>query len=158
MKVEYINPFISSLGTVFRTMLQCEVKRGAIKLKEGKKPGHPISGVIGLSGNAVGTVVLSMSEELAMKAASTMLLTETTEVSADVLDAVGELTNMVAGRAKSQLEELHLSVSLPNIITGSDHEIRFPSNVTPICVPFDTEWGALSLEVGLAPVLEPAAT
>lgn len=93
-----------------------------------------------------------------MKAASTMLLTETTEVSADVLDAVGELTNMVAGRAKSQLEELHLSVSLPNIITGSDHEIRFPSNVTPICVPFETEWGALSLEVGLAPVLELAAT
>lgn len=158
MKAEYINPFIASLGTVFRTMLQCEVKRGPINLKDSTRPGHPISGVIGLSGQAVGTVVLSMSEAVALRAASTMLMADCHEINADVLDAVGELTNMVAGRAKSQLEELHLSVSLPNIITGRDHEVRFPSSVTPICVPFSTPWGDLSLEVGLAPVLEPVAT
>ena len=158
MKAEHINPFITSLGTVFRTMLQCEVKRGPISLKQDRQPGHPISGVIGLSGHAVGTVVLSMSEAVALRAASTMLMADCTEVNADVLDAVGELTNMVAGRAKSQLEELDLSVSLPNIITGCGHEVRFPSTVTPICVPFATPWGELSLEVGLAPVLEPAST
>ncbi len=157
MKAEYINPFISSLGTVFQTMLSCDVTRGAITLKDGNHPRHPISGVIGLSGHAVGTVVLSVSQSVALKAASTMLMTEATEVDADVLDAVGELTNMVAGRAKSQLEELQLSVSLPSLITGTDHEIRFPSNVTPICVPFETEWGDLTLEVGLAPVPSPVA-
>jgi len=156
MKAEYINPFITSLGTMFRTMLHCEVKRGQIGLKANCQPNYPISGVIGLSGNAVGTVVLSMSEQVAMKAASTLLLTEYAEITADVLDAVGELTNMVAGRAKSQLEELQLSVSLPNIITGQDHDVRFPSNVTPICVPFETPWGPLTLEVGLAPVAVPA--
>lgn len=155
MKAEYINPFITSLGTVFRTMLQCEVKRGPISLKNQSQPNYPISGVIGLSGNAVGTVVLSMSEQVALKAASTMLMTECTEIHADVLDAVGELTNIIAGRAKSQLEEFQLSLSLPNIITGHDHNIRFPSNVVPICVPFETPWGPLTLEVGLAPVVEP---
>ncbi len=155
MKAEYINPFITSLGTVFRTMLQCEVKRGQISLKNQSQPNYPISGVIGLSGNAVGTVVLSMSEQVALKAASTMLMTECTEIHADVLDAVGELTNIIAGRAKSQLEEFQLSLSLPNIITGHDHNIRFPSNVVPICVPFETPWGPLTLEVGLAPVVEP---
>lgn len=158
MKAEYINPFIISLGTVFRTMLQCEVKRGPIHLKERSYPNHPISGVIGLSGLAVGTVVLSMSEQVALKAASTMLMMDCQQINADVLDAVGELTNMVAGRAKSQLEELQLSVSLPNIVTGQDHEVRFPSNVVPICVPFETPWGPLTLEVGLAPVAVPAAT
>ncbi|HOM17401.1 MAG TPA: chemotaxis protein CheX [Thermoguttaceae bacterium] len=158
MKAEYINPFIASLGTVFRTMLQCEVKRGAIHLKERSSPNYPISGVIGLSGLAVGTVVLSMSEQVARQAASTMLMADCQEVNADVLDAVGELTNMVAGRAKAQLEELELSVSLPSIITGQDHEVRFPSNVTPICVPFETPWGPLTLEVGLAPVAVPAGT
>jgi chemotaxis protein CheX len=152
MQVELINPFISSLNNAFMTMLDCPIRRGEISLKEGRTPMYEISGIIGLSGKAVGTVVLSLSTPVALQAASTMLLCETTEVNADVVDAVGELTNMVAGGAKAQLAQYDLSVSLPNVITGRNHEIRFPSNVTPICMPFTTKWGALMLEVGLVPV------
>lgn len=157
MRVEHINPFILSLKNVLQTMLECEARRGAISLKQDNRATHPISGVIGLSGTAVGTVVLSLSESFAMKAASVMLLTEATELNDDVLDAVGELTNMVAGRAKAELEEYELSVSLPNVITGMGHEVHFPSNVTPLSIAFDTDWGPLTLEVGLAPVVEPAS-
>jgi chemotaxis protein CheX len=85
-----------------------------------------------------------------------MLMTEATEINDDVLDAVGELTNMVAGAAKAELEEYELMVSLPNVITGRDHDVHFPSNVTPICVSFETDWGELTLEVGLATVPQPA--
>ncbi len=154
MRVEYINPFIVSLRNAFQTMLGCDVHRGAISLKNGDTPRYEISGVIGLSGKAIGTVVLNLSEAVALKATSRMLLSEATEVNADVVDAVGELTNMVAGAAKSQLEQYQMMVSLPNVVTGPDHEIRFPSNVTPICVPFETEWGPLALEVGFTPVVE----
>ena len=149
MKAEYINPFITAVDNAFRTMLNCEVKRGELTLKTTHEPGFDISGVIGLSGKAVGTVVLSLSEDVALKAASVMLMIEATEIDDDVVDAIGELANMVAGAAKSELEEYELSVSLPNVITGRGHEIRFPSNVTPICVPFESPWGPLTLEVGL---------
>jgi len=114
--------------------------------------------VIGLSGKAIGTVVLSLSKEVAVQAASTMLMAEYTELNDDVIDAVGELTNMVAGAAKAELEQYDLSISLPNVITGKGHEIRFPSNVSPICVLFESQWGDLSLEVGLAEAKVPAAT
>ncbi len=136
-------------------MLDCEVKRGQATLKVNLSPRHEISGVIGLSGKAVGTVVLSFSKEVAIRAASHMLMNENTEVNDDVLDAVGELTNMVAGAAKSQLAEYQLMASLPNVITGSDHTVRFPSDVKPICVPFTTKWGSLALEIGFSPVREP---
>lgn len=149
MRAEFINPFISSLSNAFSTMLGVEVHRGDLSLKEGHKPAHEVSGVIGLSGSAVGMVVLSFSRDLALKAASAMLMVEATEIDDDVTDAVGELTNMVAGAAKSKLEEYHLSISLPSVITGKDHEVRFPSNVTPICAPFDTPWGPLTMEFGL---------
>lgn len=86
-----------------------------------------------------------------------MLMVEATEIDDDVVDAIGELTNMVAGVAKAELEEYELSASLPNVITGDQHEIHFPSNVTPICVHFETDWGPLTLEFGLAPVFEPVA-
>lgn len=151
MRVEYINPFIASLTNAFRTMLGCEVRRGKVSVKSDRAPMHEISGVIGLSGMAAGTVVLSLSTAVALKAASTLLMYEATEVNDDVVDAVGELTNMVAGGAKAQLAEFQLSVSLPNVITGRGHEIRFPSQVTPICVPFESDWGPLAVEVGFAP-------
>jgi chemotaxis protein CheX len=155
MHVEYINSFISSLDHTFQTMLDCKVVRGQPALKESFSPKFEVSGVIGLSGKAVGTVVLSFSKDVALQAASHMLMTEHDNLDADVVDAVGELTNMVAGAAKSQLEEYQLSVSLPNVITGLDHEVRFPSDVTPICVPFSSKWGPLALEVGFSPVRDP---
>jgi chemotaxis protein CheX len=158
MRVEYINPFIRSLDNAFMTMLGCEVSRGPITLKSDTTPNYDISGIIGLSGNAIGTVVVSLSREVALKVASTMLMCETTEIDADVVDAVGELANVVAGAAKAELEEYHMNASLPSVITGRNHVVRFPSNVTPICVPFTTKWGPLSLEVGFAPVREPVGS
>lgn len=155
MRAEHINPFIQSLTNTFHTMLDCHVERQTPRLKQGNAPLHEVSGVVGLSGNAVGTVVVSISREVALKAASTMLLMECTELNADVIDAVGEIANMVAGAAKAQLEEYHLSISLPNVITGTNYEVRFPSNVVPICIPFTCVWGSLALEVGLVPIEQP---
>lgn len=153
MRVEYINPFISSLSNTFSIMAGVDVQREQIVMKKDSSFIHEISGVIGLSGRAAGAIVLSVSEKLALRVASKMLMTEIKEINDDVLDAIGELTNVIAGSAKSELEELHLNVSLPNVITGNSHDIRFPSNVTPICVQFSSEWGDLALEVGLEDVV-----
>jgi chemotaxis protein CheX len=156
MRAEHINPFLSSLTNTFRTMLAIEVSRGDMWLKVDNAALHEVSGVIGLSGRAVGSVVLSLSAELAKRAASHMLMTEIDEINDDVTDAVGELANMVAGAAKAQLEDLEMSVSLPNVITGTNYSVRFPSDVKPICIPFTTDWGPLVLEVGLTPAAVPA--
>ena len=152
MRVEYINPFITSLSNTFSMMAEVDVQRGQMSLKSEPSLIHEVSGIIGLSGRAAGAVILSISENLAYKAASRMLMTDVNEMNDDVLDAIGELTNMVAGSAKAELEELQLNVSLPNVITGKPHDIRFPSNVKPICVPFSTKYGDLALEVGLGDV------
>ena len=99
MRAEHINPFVASLKNAFQTMLACEARRGELTLKSSHRAEHYVSGVIGLSGLAVGTVVVSLSKEVALKVASTMLGDEATEINDDVLDAVGELANVVAGAA-----------------------------------------------------------
>lgn len=149
MKAEHINPFLSAVCNTFSTMLQCDARRGDICLAKGDQQTYPISGVIGLSGKAAGTVVINLSEEVALKGASAMLMMEMTELNDDVIDAVGEIANMVAGQAKAELEEYDLSVSLPNVIIGEKHDIRFPSDATPLSVPFKTDFGPLRLVVGL---------
>ena len=149
VKAEYINPFLSATANVFRTMLGQEIARGQPYLKGHHQPDHEISGIIGMSGKAVGTVVLSLSRQAAIGAAGKMLGETPTELNADVVDAVGELTNMIAGNAKAQLEQFSMSISLPSVIIGKNHSVAFPSGVTPIGVPFDCQWGPVCIDVGL---------
>jgi chemotaxis protein CheX len=150
MKAEYINPFLVSTISAFDTMLKCALTRGTPYLKTSSQPSHEVSGVIGLSGKAQGTVVLGLSREAALKVAEVMLQERPPAINGDVVDAVGELANIIAGRAKSQLEHLELSVSLPSVITGKSHCIQFPSKVSPICIPFNSAWGPITVEVGLS--------
>ena len=157
MRAEYINPFIASVRNTFQTMLSSEAQRGTPYLRTAAESDFCVSGVIGLSGDAAGTIVLNMSQEVALGIASALLMDQFTELTADVIDAVGELTNVIAGAAKSKLEEFHLGVSLPNVVTGGAHTIHFPKEIAPICVPFTTIWGPLVLEVGLTPVRQAVA-
>ena len=148
VRVEFINPFIIAVTKTLETMVGCKVTRGAPQLKKNPQSLYPISGIIGLSGVVAGTVVLTMSKELALKCASVMLMDEYNELNADVFDAVGELTNVVAGNAKAQLEEYKLSLSLPNVINGNETELHFPDSCQPITIPFTTEFGPLAVEIG----------
>jgi chemotaxis protein CheX len=150
MKAEYINPFLVSTIAAFDTMLNCALTRGNPYIKNGSQPSHEVSGVIGLSGKAQGTVVFGLDREMALKVAEVMLQERPPEINGDVVDAIGELANIIAGRAKSQLEHLELSLSLPSVITGKSHSIQFPTKVTPICIPFDSQWGPITVEVGLS--------
>jgi len=149
IKVEYINPFVEATQTVFRTMLQLEIQRGKLYLKQGMQPSHEVSGIIGLSGLAKGTVLLGMSLPVALHATGRLLGETPKSVTPEVIDAVGELTNMIAGSAKVSLESLNMSISLPSVIAGKNHTIAFPTGVAPIGIPFETEFGLVSLEVSL---------
>lgn len=147
MDVSFINHFISATSNVFATMLSCPVKRTSLELKDHRHPTHEVSAVIGLSGQVSGSVVLSMSTELALKAAGEMMCSEYSKVDSDVFDAIGELSNMVAGGAKAEMADLDLSLGLPNVVVGRLN-IYFPADVRPISVGFDTPWGAMALDVG----------
>jgi chemotaxis protein CheX len=121
-------------------------------LKERKHGLYEVNGVIGLSGRAIGTVVVSLSRSVALQAATQMLMTPCDDINSDVVDAVGEITNMVAGGAKAQLAEYNMSISLPNVFVGANTELYFPSDVHPISIPFETQWGPLRVDVGLSAV------
>lgn len=149
MKAEFINPFVLSAVDVFSTMMQCELKRGQLSVGTGSQPAYDISGVIGLSGRASGTVVLSLQREVALMATEVLLSQKATTINADVIDAVGEITNMVAGRAKASLEHLAMTLALPTVITGKNHIVSFGSATQTIRIPYSCPWGDMVLEVGL---------
>ena len=149
MRAEFINPFLSAAVNVFGTMLNTTLARGPLALKQNGAPMHDVSGLIGMSGKCRGMVMVSVGRETALNAAGIMLGARPDEVDGDVMDAVGELTNMIAGAAKTQLEEYKLSMGLPTVICGKVETIRFPPEATPIVIPFESALGPVCLEVGL---------
>ena len=149
MKAEHINPFLTSAVEVFSTMLNCDLKRGAPTLNAAFQPAHEVSGIIGLSGKASGVVVVSVEREVALGVTEKMLGERPDSLNADVMDAIGEITNMIAGRAKTGLAHLEMNLALPTVITGKDHVIRFGSLAQTISIPYSCAWGELIVEVGL---------
>lgn len=147
---EYVNPVISAARSVFEMMLECVPTRTGLRLRSTNAARHEISAVIGISGRAAGTIVVNLSQQAACEALKRMVGIETTEITRDVCDAVGELTNMIAGTAKAQLVKYELSISLPNVISGNDHTIHFPSEVQPMVIEFESEIGPFTIEVGFS--------
>lgn len=148
-RVEYLNPFIASIIDVFDTMVHVAIVRQTPFIGKNTLPENEVSGIIGLTGKAKGAAVISLGRETAIRCTERLLGRRPPTVNADVRDAVGEMANIVAGGAKAQMQQLKLSVSLPSIIIGRNHLTNFPSNITPVCVPFQCELGPVSLQVGL---------
>jgi len=148
-RVEYLNPFISSIIHVFDAMLHVRIVRQTPFIGVNALPDNEVSGIIGLTGKARGAAVVSLGRETAIRCTERLLGERPTTVSAQVVDAVGEIANIVAGGAKAQMQQLELRVSLPSIIIGKNHLINFPAKVIPVCIPFQCDWGPVSLQVGL---------
>jgi len=148
MTVDYVNPVISSTRNVFEMMLGCTPRRTGLMLKGENAPKHELSAVIGITGKAAGTIIVSFSKEVAIEVLQRMVGTDAQEINSDVCDAVGELTNMIAGGAKAQLAHLELSISIPNIVSGPDHKVHYQSEIKPICILFESEIGPFMIEVG----------
>lgn len=150
MRAEFINPFVSATQNVFQTMLGTTLTRGPISLKHSHAPTYEVSGLIGLGGTLQGMVVVSIGRSTALQAAEILLGARPEELNDDVLDAVGELTNMIAGGAKSQMAAFQLSIGLPTVICGRSHTVKFPSGSPQLVIPFDSDLGPVCVEVGLA--------
>lgn len=149
MRAEFINPFLSAAVNVFGTMLNTTLTRGPLSIKQDGAPIHEVNGLIGLSGRCRGMVMVSVGRETALNAAGVMLGARPNDLDGDVMDAVGELTNMIAGAAKTQLEEYKLNIGLPTVICGKVQTIKFPPEAPPIVIPFESALGPVCIEVSL---------
>ncbi|HET6426632.1 MAG TPA: chemotaxis protein CheX [Planctomycetaceae bacterium] len=147
LTAEYVNPIITATRSVFEMMLGCVPTRTGLRLKEPGEHSHDVSAVIGISGRAQGTIVVSLTRESACAVVERMIGEKETEINAVVCDAVGELTNMIAGSAKAQLAKYELSISLPNVIAGHNYVMHSPSDVQSMIMSFNSEIGPFWIEI-----------
>ena len=137
---KYIQPFIDACKSVFKDFLGAELTEERPYFAEtGAVQEWDLSAVIGLTGEARGAVVISMKKDLAVKLTGILTGSEHTSIDDDVVDAIGEIVNIIAGNVKKNLEEaFRLVISIPTIVQGREHSVKWPSNQARIiCIPFN---------------------
>ena len=150
-EVNYINPFIEAAQNAFQTMANEVAVRKSLSLKGEDNQSSGVSGIIGLAGETMGSVVLSLNEETAIKVISKIMGTTYAGVTADVIDGIGELTNIIAGDAKNRLIQkgYKFDISIPRVVSGRQYFTTQTRNGPCIVIEFTIPSGSFKLEVSL---------
>jgi chemotaxis protein CheX len=116
-----------------------------------------VSGIIGITGDAVGSLAISFSEMCICNIVGRMLGETFNTINHDVLDAVGELTNMISGVSRTQLEKKGMSVfaAIPSVVFGANHTINHILKSPSIVIPFTSPSGPFFVDVCIRTAKEP---
>lgn len=153
MDVRFINPFLDGAKEVLKTMAFIDATAGKAYLKKGDAAQGDVSGIIGITGDAIGSLAVSFHTNCICGIVSNMLGETHTEPTREVLDAVGELTNMISGVARTHMERNGLSVyaAIPSVVVGVGHTINHILKAPSIVIPFSTPQGDFVVDVCLKP-------
>jgi chemotaxis protein CheX len=143
-----------SATQVFSTMLGVEIRCGEATVANGMPDAHDgVVSFIGLAGAWAGTGSLSCSPVLACRICASMLMCEATAVNEEVLDTVAELTNMIIGNVKTDLEEYlgPLGLSIPTVVYGRNFKAKSAGSTEWVIVRFHWDDETLLVKLCLEP-------
>jgi chemotaxis protein CheX len=151
---QYIQPFVQVTKTVFKSLLSCEIVPGrAYFIQKDAFLDWDISGIIALTGEVKGLISISMKSPTASNIARRLMGEGTVFSDAGVVDAIGEIVNIIAGNVKKNLEDMfRIIISLPTVVRGKAHAVVIPDERTRLlCIPFtvfdtDTIWLSLTID------------
>ena len=134
-----LNTFVDSVIKTLGDMAQTKVTPGkpTIEDKASTMKGE-IAGIIGMvAGEAKGTLIICFTSKSAFKIIENMLGEVHTNLSPDVTDAVGELTNMIYGSAKTTLNKMGymFEMAIPTVVTG-DFQVSGNHTGVKLSIPF----------------------
>ena len=142
---ELASALANTAREVFRLMLDADI----VECGRDCAAAIPHSGVVAVlsfTGSCTGAGLVWCSPDTACKLAGRMLMSEFDTPGDEVLDAIGEIANMIVGNVKSDLEPIlgPLSLGTPTVIYGAEYRARKGS---ANC------WITVALEAGDCPFL-----
>jgi chemotaxis protein CheX len=148
----------AATGDVFSTMLGLNIEAGEARVEQ-ESPGitDGVFAFVGMAGGWTGSGTISCSASFACLLCAQLLSVDEPAVNEEVLDAVGEITNMIIGNFKTLAEELvgPLGLSIPTVIYGRNFTSRSLGRNDWVALPFTCEGGVLEVRVCLAPSKPP---
>ena len=90
INAEFVNPFLEAASAVFKSILNVDLRRGKLVIKENAIPSLDIAIIIGITGGVTGEVVYSMGFNMVNKIAEILApgLTEN-QIKSEYKDIIG---------------------------------------------------------------------
>ena len=147
--MEFTKKISEATEEIFNTMIFLDIAADQ-PLDNGKHVlGCHVSAMIGLTGGFSGMLGIHCPEEVGLAIAGAMLGMELEQIDADVKDALGEITNMVAGGIKERFaaEQVPLQLAIPTAISGKTYTISSPTKSNRVVIPFNIQQGQFFVEM-----------
>ncbi|MDR2344785.1 MAG: chemotaxis protein CheX [Planctomycetaceae bacterium] len=136
-----VNSTITSVENCFQ---MCNLKIQVVGVSQIpiQFPNTYVTGLIGLSGKCTGFISISMSERVAVSAVSGLSMESYKLINAQVIDGVGEITNIVAGGIKTKLYNTQWminNITIPSVILGNNYQISYSKGIEFCSISFEIE-------------------
>lgn len=150
MNVKFLNPFVDAAHEILKFETHESVSRGELRLDSGSYQTDDVTVIISLVGAVDGTVFYSMSKEVAIGLASTLMGEKFETLDRLAQSGIAELGNVITGQASMKLAAAgyESNISTPSLLIGRGATIstlEFPRLV----VPLQTSMGPLVIHLAL---------
>jgi chemotaxis protein CheX len=133
-----IDMLVDSTRDVFEKMILRQLSFGVPIEGDALRPRSNVVATVSFAGSESGVVVFYSTIAAANEIASALLGMEPAEVNGEMPDAIGEVTNMIAGAFRTRMTEAGHPwvISIPTVTVGSDFYTKYVSDVRRILCPF----------------------
>jgi chemotaxis protein CheX len=148
-KTQLIDQLAKATEEVFETMVFKKLTKGNPIEGDALRPRSNVVGLVGFGGSLSGLVAFYSTIDAAQEIAGSMLGMPAAEVNGEMPDAIGEVTNMIAGGFRLKLAEAGetLAISIPSVTIGSDFYTKYASDVQRILCPFRMDDNEICVEL-----------
>lgn len=150
MRAEFINPFLHAACEVLESELGSTPRRGTIGLQRSAYTSDEVTAIIGVTGSIAGMVLYSMTNQTARAIVAKMMGQEFPEFDALAQSGIGEIGNVITGRAAVLLAEAGFPSDLapPMLVVGRGTMIS-TLDMQRLVIPLETEFGRIEVQVAL---------
>lgn len=146
-----INPFIEAIMHIMPQLGFQSVTKGGMSVREQFVESKGVTILVGLTDDARGNIAYNMTEETAMKIASTMMMgMPVTSMDEMAQSAISEMTNMITGNAATIFERMGMRVDIspPSLVVGQKFKAKV-SNSKYLVIEMVIDSAVLELNVGV---------
>lgn len=153
INVDIIQSFAASTVGAFEQMCQLKLETKKPFVKKVGSSVWGVSGVMGITGDVSGVVVLTLPEKTALATVSAFAGEAFQKLDANVIDGVKELTNIIVGTAKARLHErgYAYNFTLPKVVIGHNFITDQGENSYVVVIPFASKYGDFILDISIRP-------
>ena len=150
ISTELVNSFVVAAGEVLASETGVTVNRGPLSLDREVYVTDHVTVLVSLIGEVSGMAFYGMTQETAMGLLSRMMGQEVTEFDELAQSGIGELGNVITGKATTMMAShgYEVDISVPTLIVGQGSRIS-TLDIARLVIPLSTELGQFRLDLAL---------